>query len=211
MTLDGVTVSFDAAASGNLPAVSVPGYVNFASPSALNVFVPWELENYSSAQVKVTFDEFIYSNLMNVAVANYVPVFLMNNGMADAWDVNTGMSITPSNPATCGQNLQLYAAGLGPVTNQPPSGIPALASPLSQTTGPVTVIIGGTAAQVAGGRASLVPQSVGLYTVNVQSPPGLGAGNQAITISRRPERRRQRLAVRRCTCRWRHARLNFLR
>jgi uncharacterized protein (TIGR03437 family) len=183
MTLDGVTVSFDAPASGNLPAISVPGHVDFVSPGDVNLYVPWELENYPSAQVKVTFNEVMYSNLVNVAISKYAPAFLLNKGaVADAWD-STGAQITSGNPATCGQTVQLWAIGLGPVTNQPTSGDPASASPLSRTTSPVTVAIGGQPATVSGGTAFLAPGYVGMYQVNVQVPPGVGAGNQPIAIS----------------------------
>jgi uncharacterized protein (TIGR03437 family) len=129
MTLDAVTVSFDAPATGSLPAISVPGYLYFVSPGQVNLYVPWELENYPSAQVKVTFVESLYSNLVNVTLNNYAPAFLMNSGtVADAVDNTTGAIITASNPATAGEILQLYCNGLGPVSNQPPSGDPASTS-----------------------------------------------------------------------------------
>jgi uncharacterized protein (TIGR03437 family) len=182
LTLDGVTVSFDAPATGTLPAISVPGYVFFVSPSQVNVYVPWELENYPSAQVKVTFEQFLYSNLVNVALNNYTPAFLMNSGtVADAVDNTTGAIITASNPATAGEYLQLYCNGLGPVTNQPASGDPASLTLLSYTTTPVTVMIGGK--PVTPLFAGLAPGFVGEYEVVIQVPSGLGTGNQPITVS----------------------------
>jgi uncharacterized protein (TIGR03437 family) len=184
MTLDGVTVSFDAPATGSLPAISEPGYIYFVSPGQVNLYVPWELENYPSAQVKVTFLEYIYSNLVNLTLANYWPAFLMNSGtVADALDNTTGALITTANPATAGEVLQLYCNGLGPVTNPPASGSPALATPLSLTTTPVTVSIGGKPALVYGGTGFLAPPYVGLYQVNIQVPSGLSSGNQPIAIS----------------------------
>ncbi|MGD0870821.1 MAG: S8 family serine peptidase [Bryobacteraceae bacterium] len=182
MSLDGVTVSFDAPATGSLPAISVPGYVYFVSPSQVNLYVPWELENYPSAQVKATFSEYISSNLATVTLNNYTPAFLMNSGtVADAVDNTTGALITTSNPATAGEYLQLYCNGLGPVTNQPASGDPASATVLSQTTTPVTVSIGGKA--VTPLFAGLAPGFVGEYEVVIQVPSGLTSGNQPITVS----------------------------
>ena len=186
MTLDGVTVSFDAPATGSLPAISVPGYVYFVSPGQVNLYVPWELENYPSAQVKVTFLEFIYSNLVNVTLNNYTPAFLgyvAGSGYAaDAVDQTGGFIVTPSNPATAGDYLQLYCNGLGPVNPQPVSGDPAPSTPpFSATTSPVTVTIGGK--QITPGFAGLAPGYVGLYQVNIQVPSGLTPGNQPITIS----------------------------
>ena len=62
---DYVTVSFDAAASGSLPAISVPGYVEYVGTDQINVFVPWELEGYPSAQMKEIYDG-IPSRFQNV-------------------------------------------------------------------------------------------------------------------------------------------------
>ena len=187
---DYVTVSFDAPASGNLPAISVPGYVEYVSAKQINVFVPWELTGYPSVNIKEIYQgtAAIFSNVMNVAVSTYTPGFFMYNSgavfIADALDNNTYALITPSNPATAGEILQLYCNGLGPTTNQPASGSPAPSgtlAQLAQTTTPVTVTIGGK--NVTPIFAGLDPPYVGLYLVDVQVPSGLASGNQPITIS----------------------------
>jgi uncharacterized protein (TIGR03437 family) len=109
----------------------------------------------------------------------------MNSGtVADALDNTTGALITTANPATGDEILQLYANGLGPVTNPPASGEPASGSPLSATTSPVTVTVGGKQATVyAGGNAFLAPGFVGLYQIDIQVPTGLTSGPQPIAIS----------------------------
>jgi uncharacterized protein (TIGR03437 family) len=183
---DGVTVSFDAPATGSLPAISVPGYVYFVSTGQVNVYAPWELEGYPSAQVKLTYAGSIRSNVVTVPVSNYTPAFLMYGSgsvlIADARDNNTGALITTTSPAAAGEVLQLYCNGLGPVSNQPASGDPAPGSPnLAQTTTPVTVSIGGKSAPVI--FAGLTPPFVGLYLVDVTVPSGLTSGNQPITVS----------------------------
>jgi uncharacterized protein (TIGR03437 family) len=190
MSLDNVTVSFDAPASGKLPAISRPGNISFVSPGQVNVYVPPDLVNYPSAQVKVTFSEFLYSNLVTVPLANYVPAFFSNlvNGVLVAAAVDGVNCPAPyiigfnGCSAVRGQVIQLYANGLGPVSNPPAnSGDPALVTPLSQTTSPVTVSIGGQQAQVQ--FAGLAPGFVGLYQMNVAVPANIGAGNQPILIS----------------------------
>jgi uncharacterized protein (TIGR03437 family) len=130
----------------------------------------------------------IYSNVVTVPLANYVPAFFMYNSgsvfIADALDNNTYALITTANPATAGEVLQLYCNGLGPVTNSPASGSPAPSgtlAQLAQTTTPVTVTIGGKSAQVI--FAGLEPPYVGLYLVDVTVPSGLSSGNQPITVS----------------------------
>jgi uncharacterized protein (TIGR03437 family) len=179
-----VTVSFDAPAAGSLPAISVPGHIAYVSPTQVNVFVPWELEGYPSAKVKVIFFESLYSNLANLTLANYAPAFFLElpDTAVAAVDNTTGAVITAANPATAGEILQLYANGLGPVTNQPASGDPATVANLPLT-GPVTVTIGGKQAQVFGGTGFLAPPYVGLYQVNIAVPSGLSPGKQPITVS----------------------------
>ena len=91
--------------------------------------------------------------------------------------------ITASHPAERGQYVQLYGNGLGPVTNQPASGDPALVDPLSVIPAetPVTVSIGGESAEV--GWAGLAPGFPGLYQINARVPSDLAAGNQPITVT----------------------------
>jgi uncharacterized protein (TIGR03437 family) len=191
LTWDYVTVSFDAPASGSLPAISVPGYVEYVNVGQINAFVPWELENYPSVNVKMTYagSDPIFSNVISkVPVSNYTPAFFMYNSgsvfIADALDNTTYALITTANPATPGEVLQLYCNGLGPTTNQPASGNPAPSGSLAnlaQTTTPVTVSIGGQSAQVL--FAGLEPPYVGLYLVDIIVPSGVAAGNQPITVS----------------------------
>ena len=84
--------------------------------------------------------------------------------------------VGPSNPTTAGAYVQIYCTGLGPVTNQPATGAPALEDPLSWTQATPTVNIGGvTATPVFSG---LAPGDVGLYQVNVQVPTGVAKGSK---------------------------------
>jgi minor extracellular serine protease Vpr len=191
LTWEFVTVSFDAPASGGLPAISVPGYVEYVSTAQVNVFVPWELTGYPSVNVKMTYAGTypIPSNVIsNAPLSTYTPGFFMYNSgsvfIADALDNTTYALITTANPAIAGEVLQLYCNALGPVTNQPASGSPAPSgtlAQLAQTTTPVTVSIGGQSAQVL--FAGLEPPYVGLYLVDIVVPSGLASGNQPITVS----------------------------
>jgi uncharacterized protein (TIGR03437 family) len=182
LSLNNITVSFDAPASGSLPAISVPGYLSYVSPNQVNVFVPWELQGYSSVQVKVTANEYDYGTVVTVPVSNYAPAFFeTSSGNAAALDAQNQV-ITPSHPATRGQNISLYVNGLGPVNNQPGSGFPASTTSITQKT-PQTplVTIGGQSAQVI--YSGLAPGYVGLYQVNVTVPSNIPAGSQPLIIS----------------------------
>ena len=188
---DYATVSFDAPASGNLPAISVPGYMEYVSSTQINVLVPWELENYPSASVKMSYLNSLWtpSNVLSsVPIANYTPAFFMYNSgsvfIADAVDplCPAPYIVGTVCPAAAGDLIELYVNGLGPTTNQPASGSPASTDPnnLAQTTTQPIVMIGGKQAQVQ--FSGLAPGYVGLYQVNAYVPSGLTSGNQPITI-----------------------------
>jgi uncharacterized protein (TIGR03437 family) len=183
VSLSDVSVSFD---GGGL---SLPGHLHFVSPGQINVQVPWEFEGQPSVDVKVDVTGnvwfFLQSSVVTVPLAPALPAFLMNSGtVADAVDpVNCPPPyiIGSGCPAVRGQPIQLYANGLGPVSNQPASGQPASLTAYAQTTGAVTVTIGGQPAPVA--FAGLAPGYVGLYQVNVTVPANIPTGNQPISIS----------------------------
>lgn len=182
LALEGINVSFDARVNGT--DVSYPGRLVYAGARQVNVLVPWELRGAASAQVKVIVNESsgpaIYGNLFTVSLRDYAPALFENTGVAAALDANYAI-IGPSNKATRGKVVMLYANGLGPVTNQPASGDPASASPLSWTTTMPVVTIGGQNAAVH--FSGLAPGFPGLYQINVEVPSGIAAGNQPVTVS----------------------------
>ncbi len=176
LTMDFVTVSFDVPSAG----ISVPGRMVYVSPSQINVQVPWELQGQSAAQVKVTID-FSPGNVVSVPLANYAPAFFeIAAGKAAAVDGNDQI-ITSANPARGGSTVYLFLNGLGPVTNQPASGQPALDSPLSETTTIPVVTIGGR--QATNVHAFLTPTLPGLYQITATVPSGLTAGTQPISVT----------------------------
>jgi uncharacterized protein (TIGR03437 family) len=181
LSLNNITVSFDAPATGSLPAISVPGYLRYVDSQQVNVFVPWELQGYSSVQVKVTANEYNYGTLVTVPVSNYGPAFFETSaGNAAAVDLQ-GQIITPSHPAVRGQTISLYLNGLGPVNNQPASGFPAALNATQTTPQTPVVMIGGQSAPVS--YSGLAPSFVGLYQVNVTVPSNISAGAQSLTIA----------------------------
>jgi uncharacterized protein (TIGR03437 family) len=159
--------------------VSAPGHLLFSSPEQINLQVPWEFQLRSSAQVKVLAGD-NFSAVVTVPLAVFAPAFFENSGNVAAQDVNFN-PIDASHPAHAGQTVILYADGLGPVDNQPASGSPALASPLSTTTTPATVTVGGQNATVL--FSGLAPGFPALYQINATLPQGLAPGAQPITVT----------------------------
>jgi len=176
LAIDYVTVSFDVPSAG----ISVPGHLTYVSPTQINVQAPWELQGQSSAQVKVTID-YSNGNVVSLPLSDYAPAFFeVSSGVVAALDTNYRV-IGSGNPAVRGQMVQLFANGLGPVTNQPASGDPAPASPLAQTTSTPIVTIGGQPASVS--FSGLAPGFAGLYQINVTVPSGLSPGTYPISVS----------------------------
>jgi len=83
--------------------------------------------------------------------------------------------VDAANPARPGDTIQIFATGLGPVSNRPASGAASPAAPLATTLSTPTVNIGGAAAPVV--FSGLTPGYVGLYQVNAQVPANAAAGN----------------------------------
>jgi minor extracellular serine protease Vpr len=176
LAIDRVYVSFDVPSAG----LSVPGHLTYVSPTQIKVQVPWELQGQSSVQVKVSIS-YSNGNVVTVPVADYAPaLFEGSSGMVAAIDAAYN-AINSGNPARRGQVIELFANGLGPVTNQPASGDPAASSLLAVTKSVPTVTIGGQPAAVQ--FSGLAPGSAGLYQVNVTVPDGLRPGVQPVNLT----------------------------
>jgi uncharacterized protein (TIGR03437 family) len=152
--------------------------LTYAGPSQANVQVPWELTGESTVQLSATANGQT-SLALSVNLAPYAPgIFTTNaagSGQGVVTDSTTGKIVDSSNPAIAGQTyLVIYCTGLGPVTNQPATGVATPASPLSWSATP-TVQIGGVSVPVL--FSGLTPAFVGLYQINVQTPAGLQPGS----------------------------------
>jgi uncharacterized protein (TIGR03437 family) len=169
VSLAGVSISFD---GGGL---SLPGHIHFVSPGQINVQIPWEFQGQSSVQMKVTLEDFLWSDIYTVPLATYAP------GVFAITDAN-GAVISQANPAKGGQTIIVYANGLGPVDQPIVSGDPTPSTqPLANTRVTPSVNIGGSTAQV--NFSGLTPGSVGLYQMNVVVPAGAPNGTQQMRIS----------------------------
>ena len=176
LAIDSAIVSFDVPSA----QISVPAHLIYVSKGQVNVQAPWELQGQTSAQVKVTIDR-SYGNVVTIPLSDYAPAFFeATPGTAAALDAGNRV-VGSSNPARRGQAIQLFANGLGPVTNQPASGDPAPSSPLAETKSPATVTIGGQQASVS--FSGLAPGFAGLFQINAVVPAGLTPGTQPIRVT----------------------------
>ena len=162
--------------------ISVPGYLNFVSSGQINLQVPWELQGQPSAQVKVIVDGGLFGNVVTVPLSDFTPAFFEGNGIVAAVNATQGNIVTAGTPVHAGDVVELFGNGLGPVNNQPASGLPAGGPPnLATTKTQPVVTIGGQQAPVS--FSGLAPGFPGLYQINVTVPSGVAAGTPAITVA----------------------------
>lgn len=179
LSIHNVSVSFDVPSAN----ISVPGRLYYVSPTQVNVFVPWELAGQSSAVIKVNISE-TTGQTYTLPLTTYSPAFFAysQGGQELLAALDTGNKvITPGNAAVRGQVVELFANGLGPVTNQPATGDPAPSATLSKTQATPTVTIGGADATVE--FSGLAPGFAGLYQLNVVVPPGINPGVQPVIVT----------------------------
>ena len=155
------------------------------SPQQVSFQVPWQLFGQAQVPLTVTGGDLTSAPVI-VPIANVEPgIFMLNTaGQAAVLVANTATITAPvgaypgSRPVQRGEYISIYCTGLGPVTHQPATGVPAGSDPVSVTSVIPTVSIGGVSAPVV--FSGLAPGFLGLYQVNVQVPVGAPTG---LTVS----------------------------
>lgn len=190
----GLSAAFQTAAAAPLPLTlggaslalgGVPLPLIHAFPLQADAQIPWELAGQSQAQLVIVTDD-LTGNTVSVPLAPFSPGIYSadGNGAGQGAVLLNGATTLAApahskykgRPARRGADfINIFATGLGPVTNQPDTGAPAPALPLAETTSEVVVSIGGVAATAT--FAGLAPGWVGLYQVNVQVPANAPAGD----------------------------------
>ncbi len=159
----------------------------YVSPTQINYQLPDGLAGLSQASLVVSVNG-VESPAVTIHLSPAAPgIFSLNQqgtGQGAILISTTGQlsSVSGANarPAQVGDYVSIYCTGLGPVSNPPPDGTPAQASPAAYTLTTPTVTIGGVAAPVQ--FAGLAPGFTGLYQVNVQIPPGIPSGAQVPVV-----------------------------
>jgi uncharacterized protein (TIGR03437 family) len=151
----------------------------FASNGQVNAVIPYGIPA-NSAQQAIVIVASALSVPQPVTIAAAAPgVFTSDGKQGIVVDVDLSgnqVLVDATHPATIGHALVIYCTGLGEVNPPVTTGTAAPSDPLSKAVNPVTVTIGGVAANVL--FAGLTPTEVGLYQVNVVIPTGLTPGTQ---------------------------------
>jgi uncharacterized protein (TIGR03437 family) len=163
--------------------IAVPQF--FASPTQMNIQIPWELAGLDEALLTAIVGE-LTSAPEAVEIVLFNPGIFTTSatgmGQGSIVIVRTGGALAAplgmfsgSRPVRRGEFIAIFATGLGDVTNTPATGFPATADPLSETTTEPEVTIGGVTATVT--FSGLAPTFVGLYQVNVEIPESAPSGD----------------------------------
>jgi uncharacterized protein (TIGR03437 family) len=161
----------------------------YASDGQLNAAIPLDITPNTSQQILVTRDTTV-SVPMAVDVAPAQPAVFLNPqpsaanqgsifAVRNTSSGQTSFLAGPSSPATAGDTLVIYCAGLGGVNQSIVPGA-ASPSPAAKTTAQPQVTLGGKSASVA--FSGLTPGLVGVYQINAVVPSGVTAGDQVPVV-----------------------------
>lgn len=172
-TLSNTQVMFDGVAA---PMI-------YAGPNQVSAVVPFGLVNATS-QVQVQYQGTASDNFpVNVAAATPSLFTLDSSGVGQAAALNQDGSINQTTqPAAAGSVIVLYATGGGQLSPAVADGSVVTGPNLPQVQLPVTVTIGGQAAQVLY-SGSAPGQVAGVLQINAVVPGSLGSGTVSISIS----------------------------
>ena len=146
----------------------------------INLQVPYELTGPVTATVVVN-NNGVLSDPVEVNLSLAQPgIFTLDGTAGVILHAATFEPVTASKPAVPGEAVLVYATGLGPVSPAPLTGAPASASPLSLTSIPPLVTVGGVVAEVL--FSGLAPDFVGLYQVNIAVPQDAPSGDVDVLV-----------------------------
>lgn len=153
----------------------------YAGPGQINLQIPAELPSYGTYPVVVTVNG-------TVGVPDTVTIADVSPGVAafaDGTLIVQHLNYTlanASNPATPGETLIMYLAGIG-ATNPavPTDGIAPSAEPLARPVDPVTVTVAGEPAATP--YVGLTPGAIGLAQIDFTIPLDAKPGNLTVLVT----------------------------
>lgn len=184
----------------------VRAFVNFVSPTQINVQVPEGVASGDAVPVVVTFNG-VATPAANIAIREYAGALLApaafkvgDTQYVAALHSTTGKFVNGGNipdvdaaPAVPGETLLFYGTGFGPITPNFPALGGRKASGQTMVTNPVSFKFGDTDAKVA--YMGLAPNFVGLYQFNVEVPSNAANGDQPLTVTQGGAAIEQKLVI----------------
>ena len=158
----------------------------FTSDLQVNAMIPYDLTTGVTHQMLIQRQRSI-SLPEPVVIAPAQPAIFTKERTGKGQAIAVGVApdgaqylVEQDSPLQEGHAVVLYCAGLGPVSPSVPEGAAAPLEPLSQTSNPVTLTIGGQQATVL--FAGLAPGFAGLYQVNALVPEGIEKGPEVPVV-----------------------------
>jgi len=158
----------------------------FSSDGQVNAMIPYGIQVNAGQQIVISRGNSL-SVAQGLTMAAAAPGVFTTNGLGKgqghiyvAHADFTETLADAAHPATAGDYIVIYCTGLGEVTPSVTAGTPAPFDHPTSTLTPVTVTVGGVAAQVQ--FAGLSPGFAGLYQVNAIVPEGVTPG-AAVVLS----------------------------
>jgi uncharacterized protein (TIGR03437 family) len=146
-----------------------PVPVMFVSPNQINAQLPFAVDGNTQIVLRTPGG---VSDAFNVTILPAAPSVFRNStagpetGVATVVRNSNGYVVTPSNPVHRGDDLTIYATGLGRTSPSVETGVPSPAEPLAQAMIVPTVTIGGVPNEVQ--FAGLTPGEIGVYQINIR-------------------------------------------
>lgn len=168
----------DTQLSGTLVAIGGrPLPLLYASDAQINAMIPYDIAVNTQQQIVVRRGS-SYTVPATVTLAAATPAVFTKDktgkGQGVVLDAQNRF-VEPGNAAKAGDGIVIFCEGLGTVDPSIAAGNAAPLSPLARTVNPVSLTIGGVAAQVF--FAGLTPNFAGLFQVNALVPDGIAAGD----------------------------------
>ncbi len=168
-----------------LTANGAPVPMMFASPGQVNAQLPMHLEGRTTMTLYTpggVSDDY-YLNVLPVAPAVFQggtagPL----TGLPVVIKAGNQQLVTGSNPIHSGDEISIYATGLGPTSPEVDAGIPPPASPPALAILPPEVRLGGIPLAVS--YAGLAPGMIGVFRIDCRAPAKAPPGTQVpLTVS----------------------------
>lgn len=148
--------------------------IEYASSGQLNILIPYDLSANSTQQLIVQ-QGLALSTPQTITIAPAQPAVFKGTGAITVVKPDgTQFANDAAHPASAGDALVIYCAGLGAVSPAVETGMASPGSPAAKVTNRVTATIGKQVAPVM--FAGLSPGFAGLYQVNVTVPSGIEPG-----------------------------------
>jgi uncharacterized protein (TIGR03437 family) len=152
----------------------------YAGTGQINAVIPFDLPVNTQTQVIVRQGE-AYTSPQSITLSGANPAIFLLMGQQGVIFLPDGSYAEPGTPAKAGDEIVIYAVGLGATTPPITAGEGASASPLLYVEAPVTLTIGGQNAHVD--FAGLAPNFAELYQINAAVPAGVHGDTVPVVLT----------------------------